>query len=167
MGARHLRRWLHRPINDQYQIEQRLDAVEKLTEGYSFEPLREALKDIADLERILSRVALGSARPRDLSRLGHSLAQLPRIRTRLPAGSALLSELSADLPNYDALTDLLERALIDNPPVLIRDGGVIAAGFDDELDELRGISENAGAYLLDLEQRERDGTGRHKGPDVS
>ena len=159
MGARHLRRWLHRPINDQYQIEQRLDAVEKLTEGYSFEPLREALKDIADLERILSRVALGSARPRDLSRLGHSLAQLPRIRTRLPAGSALLSELSADLPNYDALTDLLERALIDNPPVLIRDGGVIAAGFDDELDELRGISENAGGYLLDLEQRERDSTG--------
>ena len=159
MGARHLRRWLHRPINDQHHIEQRLDAVEKLTEGYGFEPLREVLKDIADLERILSRVALGSARPRDLSRLGHSLAQLPLIRTRLPAGSALLSELSAALPDYQALTDLLDRALIDNPPVLIRDGGVIAAGFDDELDELRGISENAGGYLLDLEQRERDSTG--------
>ena len=117
------------------------------------------LKDIADLERILSRVALGSARPRDLSRLGHSLALLPLIRSRLPNHSALLEQRSVDLPDYGALNDLLERAIIDNPPVLIRDGGVIASGFDEELDELRGISENAGAYLLELEERERSATG--------
>ena len=159
MGARHLRRWLHRPINHQTTIEARLDAVDALRSDYRFEPLREALKDIADLERILSRVALGSARPRDLSRLGHSLAQLPLIRSRLPDSVALLTRLSEALPDYIDLTDLLECAIIDNPPVLIRDGGVIAAGYDEELDELRGISENAGGYLLELEQREREATG--------
>lgn len=159
MGARHLRRWLHRPINDQAAIEDRLDAVDTLRAEYRFEPLRDALKDIADLERILSRVALGSARPRDLSRLGHSLAQLPLIRSRLPADSPLIKQLVEALPDYVELTDLLARAIIDNPPVLIRDGGVIAAGYDDELDELRGISENAGGYLLELEQREREATG--------
>jgi len=159
MGARHLRRWLHRPINDKAAIEARLDAVDLLRQDYRFEPLREALRDIADLERILSRVALGSARPRDLSRLGQSLAQLPLIRSRLPEGSTLLDELTTALRDYTALTALLERAIIDNPPVLIRDGGVIAPEYDAELDELRGISENAGGYLLELEQRERDSTG--------
>ena len=159
MGARHLRRWLHRPINDRRDIEQRLDAVDAMVQAYRFEPLREALKDIADLERILARVALGSARPRDLSRLGSSLLQLPLIRSRLPAESALLGHLASALPDYNHLTDLLGRAIIENPPVLIRDGGVIAAGYDEQLDELRGISENAGAYLLELEQRERDSTG--------
>ena len=159
MGARHLRRWLHRPINDRGEIEGRLDAVESMIQEYRFEPLREALKEIADLERILSRVALGSARPRDLSRLGSSLAQLPLIRSRLPAESTLLEQLSTALPDYEVLTELLERAIIENPPVLIRDGGVIAAGYDEELDELRGISDNAGAYLLELEQRERNATG--------
>ena len=159
MGARHLRRWLHRPINDRSDIERRLDAVDAMVQAYRFEPLREALKEIADLERILARVALGSARPRDLSRLGSSLLQLPLIRSRLPAESALLEHLASALPDYNHLTDLLGRAIIENPPVLIRDGGVIAAGYDEQLDELRGISENAGAYLLELEQRERDSTG--------
>ena len=159
MGARHLRRWLHRPINNRGEIERRLDAVASMVQEYRFEPLREALKDIADLERILSRVALGSARPRDLSRLGSSLAQLPLIRSRLPDESTLLEQLATALPDYEALTELLARAIIENPPVLIRDGGVIAAGYDEELDELRGISDNAGAYLLELEQRERDATG--------
>ncbi|MAA85999.1 MAG: DNA mismatch repair protein MutS [Halieaceae bacterium] len=159
MGARHLRRWLHRPINNLEAIEERLGAVSSLIQDYGFEPLREALNEIADLERILSRVALGSARPRDLSRLGSSLAHLPLIRSRLPKASALLDQLADALPDYTALTELLERAIIDNPPVLIRDGGVIAPGYDEELDELRGISENAGAYLLDLKQRERASTG--------
>ncbi len=159
MGARHLRRWLHRPINDREIIEKRLDGVQRLVDDYGFEPIREALKEIADLERILSRVALGSARPRDLSRLGSSLQQLPLIRSRLPNGSALLDQLAESLPDYEELTELVDRAIVDNPPVLIRDGGVIAEGYDTELDELRNISENAGEYLLDLEQRERTATG--------
>ena len=159
MGARHLRRWLHRPINDREIIEKRLDSVQRLVDDYGFEPIREALKEIADLERILSRVALGSARPRDLSRLGSSLLQLPLIRSRLPNGSALLDELAQALPDYGALTELIDKAIVENPPVLIRDGGVIAEGYDAELDELRNISQNAGDYLLDLEQRERNATG--------
>ncbi len=159
MGARHLRRWLHRPISDQAAIEDRLSAVEAVKAKYRFESLREALKEIADLERILSRVALGSAKPRDLSRLGHSLAQLPLIRSRLPDGSPFLTQIGEALPDYLELTGLLERAIVENPPVLIRDGGVILASYDEELDELRSISENAGDYLLELEQRERDATG--------
>ena len=159
MGARHLRRWLHRPINNTVEIEERLEAVEQLASGYQFEPLRDTLRDIADLERILSRVALRSARPRDLSRLSNSLQHLPLIRSQLPKASPKLTQLTAALPDYPELTALLSQAIIDNPPVLIRDGGVIAEGYDAELDELRGISENAGAYLLELEQRERDNTG--------
>jgi DNA mismatch repair protein MutS len=159
MGARHLRRWLHRPISNVLEIEERLEAVEQLASGYQFEPLRDTLRDIADLERILSRVALRSARPRDLSRLGNSLLKLPLIRSQLPKASTKLAQLTDALPDYPALTTLLTDAIIDNPPVLIRDGGVIAEGYDAELDELRGISENAGAYLLELEQRERDTTG--------
>ncbi|GIS02684.1 MAG: hypothetical protein CM15mP103_12350 [Gammaproteobacteria bacterium] len=84
---------------------------------------------------------------------------MPLIRSRLPDESTLLEQLATALPDYEALTELLARAIIENPPVLIRDGGVIAAGYDEELDELRGISDNAGAYLLELEQRERDATG--------
>ena len=159
MGARHLRRWLHRPINDRQIIEKRLNGVQRLSDDYGFELIREALKEIADLERILSRVALGSARPRDLSRLGSSLLQLPLIRSRLPNGSALLDELAQALPDYGVLTELIDKAIVENPPVLIRDGGVIAEGYDAELDELRNISQNAGDYLLDLEQRERNATG--------
>ena len=159
MGARHLRRWLHRPINDRQVLENRLDAVQRLIDDYCFEPIRDALKDIADLERILSRVALGSARPRDLSRLGSSLIQLPLIRSRMPDGSNLIDQLAESLPDYEELTQLIDRAIVDSPPVLIRDGGVIAEGYDAELDELRSISENAGGYLLDLEQRERHATG--------
>ncbi|MEK9655318.1 MAG: DNA mismatch repair protein MutS, partial [Halieaceae bacterium] len=159
MGARHLRRWLHRPINDRQIIEKRLNGVQRLSDDYGFELVREALKEIADLERILSRVALGSARPRDLSRLGSSLLQLPLIRSRLPNGSALLDELAQALPDYGVLTELIDKAIVENPPVLIRDGGVIAEGYDAELDELRNISQNAGDYLLDLEQRERNATG--------
>lgn len=102
---------------------------------------------------------MGSGRPRDLSRLSHSLTLLPLIRNQIPQNSWLLQQLHADLPDYTELTALLEDAIVDNPPVLIRDGGVIAHGYDDELDELRAISENAGAYLLEIEQRERDQTG--------
>ncbi len=159
MGARHLRRWLHRPVNNQEMIEKRLDAVQALVDGYQFEVMRTELKNIADIERILSRVALGSARPRDLTRLGISLKKLPFIRNCIPETSTLLADIGRALPNYEVLTKLLELSLVENPPALMRDGGVIAAGYDDELDELRGISENAGSYLLDIEQRERNKSG--------
>jgi DNA mismatch repair protein MutS len=160
MGSRLLRRWLHRPLRDRDALEHRLDAVAACLEGYAFEALRDALRPIGDVERIITRVALGSARPRDLCRLMLALRILPALRGNIPVeASALLAATRDELGDFPDLVDLLDRALIDNPPVVIRDGGVIAAGFDEELDELRGISENAAGVLLAIEQRERERTG--------
>jgi DNA mismatch repair protein MutS len=112
------------------------------------------------MERILTRVALRSARPRDLTRLHSSLEALPQLRAALAkAHSPRLAELSHSVGHYPELCDLLGRAIIENPPVVIRDGGVIADGYDSELDELRQLSSNAGDYLLDIEKRERLATG--------
>ena len=160
MGGRLLRRWLHRPLTDIPVLEARLDAIAALCDNYSYEVVRTALKPIGDMERILTRVALRSARPRDLTRLHSSLEALPQLRAALPqASSARLSELSALVASYPQLCDLLGRAIKDNPPVIIREGGVIADGYDTELDELRQLSSNAGDYLLEIEQRERQATG--------
>jgi len=159
MGGRHLKRWLHRPINNRGELEARLDAVDCLIQDYAFERVRDSLRPVCDIERILARVALGSARPRDLTRLGDSLAALPNLRQILPTSSLRLDSLKAQLAEYPELVELLSRALVENPPVVIRDGGVIADGYDAELDELRGISQNAGEYLLEIEQRERQQTG--------
>ncbi|MDA9915749.1 DNA mismatch repair protein MutS [Luminiphilus sp.] len=159
MGTRHLRRWLHRPVCLREELDARLDSVERLRQDYSYEPTRRQLKPIADLERILSRVALRSARPRDLTRLRDSLWALPELVSTLPQDTPRLTALSADIGNYPDLCALLSAALIEAPPVVIRDGGVLASGYDEELDELRGISENAGEYLVDIERREREATG--------
>ncbi len=160
MGSRLLRRWLHRPLTDPAQLRERQAAVAALLADYHFEGLREALKAIGDMERILARVALRSARPRDLTRLGASLAALPRLREALAACEApRLAQLVDLTGEYPALVDLLARALVDNPPVVLRDGGVIGDGYDEELDELRAISTHAGDYLLEIERREREATG--------
>lgn len=159
MGTRHLRRWLHRPINNEAELQRRHDAVSALNHNYQFEGVRAALRPICDMERILTRVALGSARPRDLTRLADSLAALPALRVALPQDAEKLANLHTDLGDYPDTVALLTRALVENPPVLIRDGGVIADGYDSELDELRNISKNAGDFLLEIEQREREATG--------
>ena len=159
MGTRHLRRWLHRPINNEAKLQRRHDAVSALSHNYQFEGVRAALRPICDMERILTRVALGSARPRDLTRLADSLAALPALRVALPQDAEKLANLHTDLGDYPDTVALLTRALVENPPVLIRDGGVIADGYDSELDELRNISKNAGDFLLEIEQREREATG--------
>ena len=159
MGTRHLRRWLHRPVCLRAELDARLNSVERLRQDYSYEPTRRQLKPIADLERILSRVALRSARPRDLTRLRDSLWALPELVSTLPQDTPRLTTLAADIGNYPDLCSLLSAALIEAPPVVIRDGGVLASGYDEELDELRGISENAGEYLVDIERREREATG--------
>jgi DNA mismatch repair protein MutS len=161
MGSRLLRRWLHRPLTDIAALEARQQGIASLCENYRYETLRDALKPIGDMERILTRVALRSARPRDLTRLHSSLAALPQLRSALsPCTDAprldALSELAGAYPD---LCELLGRAITDNPPVVIRDGGVIADGYDEQLDELRQISTNAGDYLLEIEQREREATG--------
>ncbi len=162
MGTRHLKRWLHRPVNAVAELCARQAAVRHLLDGYRFETVREHLKAVGDVERILARVALGSARPRDLTRLCDSLAKVPELRSDLTLGdgtSARIAEIAELLGDFPELVALLHRALVENPPVVVRDGGVIADGYDPELDELRDISRNASDYLMDIEVREREATG--------
>ncbi|HEY3697733.1 MAG TPA: DNA mismatch repair protein MutS [Spongiibacteraceae bacterium] len=160
MGSRLLRRWLNRPLCDRIVLQQRQQAIAALLCDYKFEPMRNALQPIGDVERILARIALRSARPRDLTRLHMSLASLPTLQAAARAVDIpLIAALAQQANEFPQLENLLARALIDNPPMVIRDGGVIAAGYDGELDELRHISSNAGDYLVDLETRERTRTG--------
>ena len=160
MGSRLLRRWLNQPIRCRQTLCDRQQAVRALLEGYHYESLQEELHHIGDIERILTRVALRSARPRDLSRLRDSYARLPHIQSLLKHVEAnRISALRQGIGEFPQITDLLERAIEENPPVVIRDGGVIKEGFDTELDELRNISSNAGQFLIDLENQEKARTG--------
>ncbi len=160
MGARLLKRWINRPLNNIDDINLRLDFVDEAIHTFAYDNYKQELKQIGDLERILSRIALRSARPRDLSRLGQSLAVLPNLQSILAQQTTTLSnELSVSIATFPDTVNLLERAVIENPTVVIRDGGVIKEGYDEELDELRSISQNAGDYLVKLEQEEREKTG--------
>jgi len=160
MGARLLRRWISRPLRDPNTVRLRHDAIEALSLARAFEPLRDELAAIADLERILSRVALGSARPRDLSALRDGLERLPALRAGLGGlDSPRLAQVQQALDEHPDTRDLLCRAVIETPPALIRDGGVIAPGYDAKLDELRDMAEHGDRFLLDLERRERERTG--------
>ncbi len=160
MGSRLLRRWLNRPIRNRDTLKQRQQLIAESIDDYHWESLHQQLKGIGDIERILSRVALGSARPRDLARIRDALARLPELQELLQSLNAgRAKELSALIKQYPEWVEELQKAIIDNPPVIIRDGGVIAEGYDSELDELRSISQNAGDYLLEIEQREKEKTG--------
>ena len=160
MGSRLLRRWLNRPLRDHETLRQRQQSVATLQDNIRFETFSETLRGIGDIERILARIALKSARPRDLTQLRHALSRLPELQQRLDGlDSPLLTKLARHISTHPQLLQLLERAVIEEPPVLIRDGGVIAPGYDSELDQLRELKANAGQYLLDLETRERERTG--------
>ena len=160
MGGRLLRRWLNNPLRNIEVLEQRQDFICQMLTSDKTEDLQQGLKPIGDMERILARIALRSARPRDLSRLCASLRALPHIQVSLsPLESKRAQSLANDISEFPATVDLLMRAIVDNPPVIIRDGGVIAKGYDEELDQLRGLSQNAGQFLLDLETQERERTG--------
>ncbi len=160
MGGRHLRRWLNNPIQDEGELNARLNAINALQNDDLFENIRTHLKPIGDLERILGRVALRSARPRDLSRLASSIEEYPNIQAALSASEdKKLRFLATNISEFPDIEDLLGRAIIENPPVVIRDGGVIAEGYDEQLDELRNISANAGEFLVKLEQQEKERTG--------
>jgi len=160
MGSRMLRRWINQPLRNLRTLNQRQESIHWLLDDYRFETIARDLKQIGDVERILSRVALRSARPRDLERLRDSLSILPGLQQQLSTEPvSRIAHLADTISQYPQMSELLQRAVIDNPPVVIRDGGVIATGFDEELDELRGISENAGDYLLKLEEKERARTG--------
>jgi DNA mismatch repair protein MutS len=159
MGGRLLRRWIGSPLRDRERLARRHDAIEALLAGDRFEAFREELRGIGDVERILTRVALNTARPRDLTTLRHALGALPRLAAIVAEGDDELRRAVGELPVFDETHDLLQRAIIDEPPVLIRDGGVIRAGYDEELDELRGLSENASEFLLRYEQEQKERTG--------
>ncbi|RUM94409.1 MAG: DNA mismatch repair protein MutS, partial [Thiothrix sp.] len=160
MGGRCLRRWVNRPLRDRSQLQLRHAMVENLLETRQFDPIREWLHGIGDIERIVSRIALGSARPRDLATLRDSLDALPKLQTELAVlDMPLAQQLAEQLSEQPEVQQLLHQAVINNPPMLIRDGGVIATGFDAELDELRALSENANQFLIDLEAREKERTG--------
>ncbi|MCG8670404.1 MAG: DNA mismatch repair protein MutS, partial [Pseudomonadales bacterium] len=160
MGSRLLRRWLNRPIRSQKVLADRQSAISALIENYQYEPVQGVLKKIGDIERILARIALKSARPRDLSRLRDALITLPELQAALKqVKNPVIDQLAIDIGEFPELANLLEKAIIESPPVVIRDGGVIAEGYDEELDDLRGISENAGDYLVQLEEREKERTG--------
>ena len=158
MGARLLKRWLGQPLRTQQLLRERSHAVETLLDTRQFERLRGLLKQVGDIERILARVALKSARPRDLSTLRLSIGLIPELLAEFDRlDSPALQRLAQTLQSAarDVSCDLLNRAVVDEPPVLTRDGGVIRPGYDAGLDELRGLSQNADGFLADLETRER------------
>lgn len=160
MGSRLLVRWLNRPSRNMDLLLSRQKAIASLQDSWRYEPLAETLKTIGDIERILARVGLRSARPRDLTRLRSAIEAFPELNRLLNAsGSKELGGIAERISEYPKLQKLLSAALIDNPPMTIREGGVIAEGYNKDLDELREISTNAGDYLVQLEEREREETG--------
>ncbi|NHC07528.1 DNA mismatch repair protein MutS [Azonexus fungiphilus] len=162
MGSRLLRHTLHHPLRDRAIPAARHGAVEALLDDYGrlAGETRKALRGIADIERIAGRIALRNARPRDLASLRESLARLPELRAPLAGTpSALLQQSFAELETPTEALDLLVRAIAAEPGAQVRDGGVIAPGFDADLDELRSLNDNCGAFLVDMEVRERERTG--------
>ena len=159
MGSRALRLWLTRPLRERTVANQRHDAIQMLME-HGVDALRDALRGVSDVERITARIAMRQVRPRELTGLRATLQSLPALRSLVPTPSALLLDMLAEALNPTTEIDaLLSAAIADEPAVLLRDGGVIASGFDAQLDELRAISQNCDAFLLDLESRERTRTG--------
>ena len=164
MGSRLLSRTLMQPLRDTKLLDARLDATAAILNEYHESPIRLVLKNISDIERVLSRIALGSARPRDLVQLRQACAQIPLLRHAIQPiislkTSVLVQQLDDELGDFKGLYQRLISAIVEHPPVLLRDGNVIAEGFDSELDELRKIRDHAGQFLIDLERQERENTG--------
>ncbi|MTD37088.1 DNA mismatch repair protein MutS [Erwinia sp. CPCC 100877] len=158
MGSRMLKRWLHMPIRDTEKLKRRQQAIAALQDRST--ELQPVLRQVGDLERILARLALRTARPRDLARMRHAFQQLPELRELL-ADVAVdsVQTLREQMGEFTELRELLERAIIETPPVLVRDGGVIAPGYNAELDEWRALADGATDYLEKLEIRERERLG--------
>ena len=158
MGSRMLKRWLHMPLRDIDTINRRQESIAELQD--LCETLQPVLRQVGDLERILARLALRTARPRDLARMRYAFQQLPELNEQLAdVQSPQLRQLREQMGEFSELRELLERAIIDSPPVLVRDGGVIAPGYHAELDEWRALADGATDYLDKLEIREREKLG--------
>lgn len=158
MGSRMLKRWLHMPVRNHETLRSRQQTIAALMDRTS--ELQPLLRQVGDLERILARLALRTARPRDLARMRHAFQQLPLLNELLgEIDSEYVQTLRQNMGEFSELRSLLERAIIDSPPVLIRDGGVIAPGYHEELDEWRALADGATDYLDRLEIREREKLG--------
>ncbi len=157
MGSRMLKRWLHQPMRNISALDQRLDAIGEMKDLALFTELQPTLKQIGDIERILARLALRSARPRDMARLRQAMEYLPELaETLTQLKHPYLTQLAQYASPVDEVSELLERAIKENPPVVIRDGGVIAEGYNAELDEWRDLAAGATEFLDKLEQEERE-----------
>ncbi|WP_440876438.1 DNA mismatch repair protein MutS [Thalassotalea sp. PLHSN55] len=162
MGSRLLKRWLHFPLRNIELLSARQNTISDILDADLFTELEQLLKPLGDIERIVARIALRSARPRDFARLRNAIQQLPSFQQLLAEQSALtLQNFAQKMQPMGEMQQLLERALVDNPPVLIRDGGVIAPGYHPELDKLRDLSQGATQFLEELEAREKERTGIH------
>ncbi|MBF0785506.1 DNA mismatch repair protein MutS [Muribacter muris] len=159
MGSRLLKRWIHQPIRDVAKLTDRQQTILALQKNERIDPLQPLLQQVGDMERILARVALRTARPRDLTRLRTALAQIPLIVENACQLTPCLDKMLSQLADFGELQALLERAIIENPPQLIRDGGVIAEGYNAELDEWRQLADGATKFLEELEAKERAKTG--------
>jgi DNA mismatch repair protein MutS len=160
MGSRCLRRWINRPLRDHAILNSRYGCIDTLLNVLLYRDIQSHLRQVGDIERISSRIALKSARPRDLLVLRNTLAVLPALQNSLSGSdNPHLMQLADQIGEHPELLTLLQSAIIDNPPVLIRDGGVIAPGYNAELDELRNLSQNADQFLIDMEAREKAATG--------
>lgn len=160
MGSRCLRRWINRPLRDRRLLNNRYACVAALLNNHLHRDVQNHLRQVGDIERISSRIALKSARPRDLLVLRNTLAALPDLQQTLAScDNPQLAHAAQQIGEQPAILTLLQQALVDNPPVLIRDGGVIAPGYNQELDDLRNLSQNADQFLIDMENREKAATG--------
>ena len=160
MGSRKLRAQIKQPLRDNQILEQRLDLIEAFIDQAAYEDCQAHLKTMGDMQRMVSRISLKSARPRDLTGLKDALRAAKAIQQKLSAtGNKVLADKAGAMKTHDQLADHIQQAVKDNPPVIIRDGGVIADGFDKQLDELRTISSDAGQYLLDFETEAQQETG--------
>lgn len=159
MGSRLLKRWIHQPIRDTAKLSARQQTIQAVLNAQKIATMQPLLQQVGDMERILARVALRSARPRDLTRLRTALAQIPELRHEADGLNNTVTQLFAQIGDFSELYDLLTRAIIETPPQLIRDGGVIAEGYHAELDEWRELAAGATEYLEKLEIRERETTG--------
>ncbi|CAM4068123.1 DNA mismatch repair protein MutS [Vibrio neonatus] len=160
MGSRMFKRWLHQPTRELTVLNNRLDSITELKEQALYPDLNQILKQIGDIERIVARLALRSARPRDLARLRSALQTLPELEVTLQTlQNSHLQTLATDSKSIESLCELLERAIKENPPVVIRDGGVLAEGYNEELDQWRDLANGATEYLekLEADERERHG----------
>ncbi len=162
MGSRQCRRWLKRPLRARSHLAHRHQLINTLIEQQVYPAVHSLLQAVGDIERILARVAMLTARPRDLRQLANSLTLLPDVHallTPLASKAPLLTNLLTNINQYPELSQHLNAAIVDNPPQVIRDGGVIADGFDAQLDELRSLSTDSSDYLLAMEAREKQQTG--------